>query len=101
MHGIMVLTEVKLRVVAALVSVLELVARVAEGAGGVEGVGDVVVRPAAAVAVDFEADGVADPGAGAGGDPFDDGVFPVGFVVRVFFEVDAVVDALWLVSRTS
>lgn len=90
MDRVVMLSKVEFRVVAVPVSVLELVARV------VKGVGDAAVPAASSFAVYFEGNGISDPAAVAVGLPLHDGVFPVGFVGDVLFEVDAVVDALWL-----
>jgi hypothetical protein len=89
MHRVVMFSKVKFRVVAVPVSVLELVA------GVVKGVGNAAVPAASSVAVHFEGNGVSDPAAVAVGLPLHDGVFPVGLVGDVLFEVDAVVDALW------
>lgn len=84
----MALAEVELGTVAALVTILELVAR------SVEGVGNVTVGATASSTIDFQGDGVSHPVAGAGLGPSQDGVFPIGLVADVFLEVHAIISFL-------
>jgi hypothetical protein len=94
MNRMRVLAEIQGRVVTVAVAILELVGRAVKGAFNVS------PSAAATFPIHLETDAVADPHAVllAIWHPLHDGVFPVALVVRVFLEVDAVVDALGLVS---
>lgn len=82
------LAEVELGMVAALVTILKLVAR------SVEGVGNVTVGATASSTIDLQGNRLSHPVAGAVLDPSQDGVFLIGLVADVFLEVHAIVSFL-------
>jgi hypothetical protein len=89
MHGMLMLAEVKLRMVASLVAIRELVGF------AVKGVWHIRVAATTPFSVDFEDDIVAYPSATwTIGPPSNRSPFPVVFVANVLFEIDTIVDAL-------